>query len=278
MEHMRHKHGSQTLTQESVAQLRQLDRAAFVICGSIWSRPGNRYTHCRAHTATGDSRGKYFPRSAPPRLHQPPIGSQPIPQGEHQTAPFETLSSVNVTHSCLATFIASAMAIPRSIVSRCATGWAESLEGALKGHQSWDILWRRWLRILLAEVPKGPDRNSEIKKRRPQLWEAGKVHDLIGRILGQQHTGPQEKKTLRPQTAEQRGKRACALTARGSIRKALKGLVGGAAAGSAEHRMHWTTALISGAPGEVRTPQAQNGLQQREQPGVEADTGKPAML
>ena len=98
------------------------------------------------------------------------------------------------------------------------------------------------------------------------------MHDLIGRILGQQHTGPQEKKTLRPQTAEQRGKRACALTARGSIRKALKGLVGGAAAGSAEHRLLWTTALISGAPGEVRTPQAQNGLQQREQPGVEADT------
>ena len=158
------------------------------------------------------------------------------------------------------------MAIPRSIVLRCATGWAESLEGALKGHQSWE------LRTLLAEVPKGPDRNSEIKKRRLQLWEAGKVHDLIGRILGQQHTGPQEKKTLRPQTAEQRGKRACALTARGSTSKAMKGLVGGAAAGSAEHRMHWTTALISGAPGEVRTPQAQNGLQQREQPGVEADT------
>ena len=273
MEHMRHKHGSQTLTQESVAQLRQLDRAAFVICGSIWSRPGNRYTHCRAHTATGDSRGKYFPRSAPPRLHQPPIGSQPIPQGEHQTAPFETLSSLNVTHSCLATFIASAMAIPRSIVSRCATGWAESLEGALKGHQSWDILWRHWLRILLAEVPKGPDRNSEIQKKTPTAVGSRKSARSHWKNSGSAaHWATGEENFLRPQTAEQRGKRACALTARGSISKALKGLVGGAAAGSAEHRMHWTTALISGAPGEVRTPQAQNGLQQREQPGVEADT------
>ena len=30
--------------------------------------------------------------------------------------------------------------------------------------------------------------NAELK-RHPQLWEAGEVHDLIGRILGQQHTG-----------------------------------------------------------------------------------------
>ena len=42
-------------------------------------------------------------------------------------------------------------------VSRYATAWAESLEAKLK--------------------------------RRLQLWEAGEVHDLVGRILGQQHTG-----------------------------------------------------------------------------------------
>ena len=62
------------------------------------------------------------------------------------------------------------------------------------------------------------------------MWEAGEVNDLIGRVLGQQHTGQQtsEKKMMKPQTEEQRGKRACAFTARGSISKA-KELVGGAA-------------------------------------------------
>ena len=60
-----------------------------------------------------------------------------------------------------------------------------------------------------------------------------KVHDLVGRILGQQHTGQQsrEKKPCRPQTEEQRGNRACALAARGSMSKAMKELVGGAAIG-----------------------------------------------
>ena len=43
---------------------------------------------------------------------------------------------------------------------------------------------------------------------------------------------------------EQREQRACALTARGSISKAVKGLVGGAAQGSADCRKNWTTALI----------------------------------
>ena len=53
------------------------------------------------------------------------------------------------------------------------------------------------------------------------------MHDLIGRILGQQYTGQQivEKKRMKPQTEEQRGKRACSLTARGSISKAMKGSV-----------------------------------------------------
>ena len=40
------------------------------------------------------------------------------------------------------------------------------------------------------------------------------------------------------------GKGACALTARRSISKAVKGLVGGAAQGSADCRKNWTTASI----------------------------------
>ena len=44
-------------------------------------------------------------------------------------------------------------------------------------------------RLLLAEVPKGSDRNAELKLRL-QLWEAGEISELIGRALEQQHSGP----------------------------------------------------------------------------------------
>ena len=51
------------------------------------------------------------------------------------------------------------------------------------------------------------------------------------------------------QTDEQRGKRACALTARGFIRKAMTGLVGGAAQGSDDCRRNWTAALTPRSSG-----------------------------
>ena len=77
-----------------------------------------------------------------------------------------------------------------------------------------------WLRI-----PKSIDRNSEVALRL-QMWETGQVSE-------QQHLGPlrKRKREMQPQTDEQRGKRACALTARESISTALKALVGGAAQG-----------------------------------------------
>ena len=120
------------------------------------------------------------------------------------------------------------MALPRCVVSRYATARAESLEGAISGHQSWALLCRCRCRLRLAEVPRGTDRNLELKLRL-RLWEAGEVSELISKILGKQHRATQ------PQTDEQRGKRACALTATGSISKAVKGLVGGA--GQRFHRL-----------------------------------------
>ena len=135
------------------------------------------------------------------------------------------------------------MAPPQCVVSRYATAWAESLEGATSGHQSWALLCRYRCRLLLAEIPKGVDRNSELKQV-VQLWKSRQTSDLIGKVLGQQGSGPLRRtaRKTQPQTDEQRGKRACALTARGSISKAMKGLVG-AAQGSADCR-NWTTALI----------------------------------
>ena len=48
---------------------------------------------------------------------------------------------------------------------------------------------------------------------------------------------------MQSHTEEQRGKRACALTARGSFSDAMKGLAGGASQGSADCRKNWTTAF-----------------------------------
>ena len=137
------------------------------------------------------------------------------------------------------------MALPRRVVSRCATAWAESLEG-----QSWALLCRYRCRLLLAEIPKCVDRNSELKLRL-HLWETGQISDLICKVLGQQNSGMLRRTARRvpPQTDEQRPKRACALTARASISKAMKGLVGGAAQGSADRRRNWTTLLIPRSSG-----------------------------
>ena len=153
---------------------------------------------------------------------------------------------------------ASAMALPRCVVSRCAAAWTESFEGAMSGHQSWALLCRYRCRLLFAEIPKGVDRNSELKQRL-HLWETGQISDLICKVLGQQNSGPLRRtaRRVQPQTDEQRGKRPCALTARGSISKAMKGLVGGAAQGSADCRRNWTTALIPRSSGIGTHPTAE---------------------
>ena len=140
------------------------------------------------------------------------------------------------------------MVIPRCTVSRCAAAWAESLEGAIRGHRSRAMLCRCRCRLLLAEVPTGSDGNAEMKLR---LQLSGENRELIGRVLEQQHSGPlrRRKRVTQPQTDEQRGKRGCALKVLGSTSKAMKGLVGGAAQGSADCRMNWTTALIPRSSG-----------------------------
>ena len=102
------------------------------------------------------------------------------------------------------------------------------------------------------------------------------MHDVTGRIEvshSGQHT---EGKMMQPQTEEQRGKQACALSARGAISKVMQGTRGGAAASTAEHRKQWTTALIP----RVRTPQKRHGLKQRvcSMHGEEAGTRKPDVL
>ena len=95
------------------------------------------------------------------------------------------------------------------IATRRSVCTEDSLEGSLKCHQSWAISCQNGCR--LPEIHKGYDRNEELK-RRLQSWEAREVHDLIGRVFGEQHTGQQAamKNKVKPQTEVQRGKRACA--------------------------------------------------------------------
>ena len=95
-------------------------------------------------------------------------------------------------------------------------------------------------KMSLAEIPKGSHRNAEFKHRL-QLWEAGEIRELVGRVLVRQ-----EEKVLQRQTDEQWGKRACALAGRGSISKTTKGLV---EPHRAQQTKHWTTALIPRSSG-----------------------------
>ena len=154
------------------------------------------------------------------------------------------------------------MALPRCVVSRYTMAWAESLEGAMSGQQFWALLCCNRCRLLLTEIPRGVDRNSELKQR-PHLWESGQISVLVGKVLGQQSSGPL-RRTARgapPQTDEQRGKRASALIA--------QGLVGGAAQGSADCRRNWTTALIPRSSGMGTHPSGAKCAEAARMCGVE---------
>ena len=124
---------------------------------------------------------------------------------------------------------ASGMAIPAVCRVAVRHGVGGKLRKGSERTPVWDGFVPISVPLLMAEIPKGCDTDEELT-RRQQVWEAGEVHEFIRRALGQQQTAT--KNTLKPHTEEHRGKRACALTARGSISKARKGLVGGAAVGS----------------------------------------------
>ena len=180
----------------------------------------------KRHSSPRTSRWGHFPRQTTARAtgrsgtaagQQLPQGSQPVPPGE----PLDGSSLLNchfrdvvLTDRDKQLLIelrrASAMALPRCVVSR----WAESLEGVTSGHQSWALLCRFRCRLFLAKIPKGVDWNSELRQRL-HLWESGQISDLISKVLGQQSSGPLRRtaRGVQPKTDEQRGKRACALTA-----------------------------------------------------------------
>ena len=71
--------------------------------------------------------------------------------------------------------------MPKCIASRMATSMAESVEGAIAGCGEWGFLARYRTRLLLAYIPEGVDRYTDLK-RRLQLWESGQFDELKRRV------------------------------------------------------------------------------------------------
>ena len=196
----------------------------------------NRRQPGHQNAAASGTTGQKLPQSSPPALPGEPVDDSPLPKCPIRDVPLSERDTLLLTELRQAPVVA--------------TAWAESLEGAVSSHQFWALLCHYRCHLLFAAIPKGVDRNSQLKQRL-HLWEVGHITDLISKVLGQQSSGPFRRtpKTVQPQSDEQRGKRSCALSARGSISKAMKGLVGGAAQGSADCRLNWTTALIPRSSG-----------------------------
>ena len=159
-----------------------------------------------------------------------------IPQ--NQAAQFETLSSLKVTHNCLQNFTE-----PQSWSSREAWYRATPQLGqrALKG-----------LSVVTSSGPSSVDVGVGYCWRKQSCnvaYKCGKQEKCTMSSKEFRVSSTLDNKKKQPQTEEQRAKRDCALTARKSISKAMKRLVGGAAAGTAEHMKQWTTALIPRSSG-----------------------------
>ena len=123
------------------------------------------------------------------------------------------------------------------------------MRGSLAGNADWAFLTRFRSRLLLAPVPEGLDRNTELKKHLTH-WENGRFDDLVAHVAGQQASPTQRgvraghSQGAQSQTEEKLGKKARQQVASQAVSKAMKGLVGGVAAGTAQEREQWAADLI----------------------------------
>jgi hypothetical protein len=117
----------------------------------------------------------------------------------------------------------------------------------MANNEVWGFLARYRSRLLLAPVPEGVDRNTELK-RRLQHWERGRFDELVQHVAGQQvkvERLRQGRQTASIDNSEERlGRTARQKTAANAVSKAMKGLVGGVAAGSPSERERWAADLI----------------------------------
>ena len=98
--------------------------------------------------------------------------SQPVPQGDlldDSPLPNCPIRDIVLTERDMQVLPelrrASAMALPRCTVSRYATAWAESLEGAISAHQTWALLCRYCCRLLLSWMGRSVSSS-------PRCWDS----------------------------------------------------------------------------------------------------------
>ena len=253
---MGQKHGGQVLLEDSVGQLRWLSHQA---CPVLLAGPPGRSGVASVTTAEATLLSVNFALDTFQDRRQPehqdaaasgtaagqhlPQSSQPVPSGEPlddrplSNCPVRGVVLTERDKQLLTELPrASAMALPRCAVSRHATAWAEGLEGAMSGHQSWALICRYRCRLLLAEIAKGVDRKSELKQRL-HLWESGQISGLISRVLGQQNSGPLRRAARRVQPQQSH-----------------EGTGG-------RRRADWTTALIPRSSGTGTHPTSAEGVE-----------------
>ena len=163
-------------------------------------------------------------------------------------------------------------AMPRSIVSRV----CHRMRRKPGGSSHWSPVLGHLMPILLLS-----DRNTAETTaaavgggRRSRPLRKNSIQDSS--TLGNK-TGQRKPCSRRPRNSV---KRACKLTARGSISKAMKGLVGGAATGAAERWKHWSTSRYSPElwPRYTSLERGASSSDSSGLLGAEADANQPAAL
>ena len=173
MTHMSQKHGGQILAPQSIAQLRQLDRAACVVCATIRSlrvKPSQFLSGGQCGTSLCS--GQHFSKTGDSLASRKTLQTeQQISDRQlHIAAPDRPVREISVRESDAE----EAMAILRCVVSRDATAWAEGIEGALNGHGNLVPICR----LLVADIPKGYDRNEETEAAFASVggWRSARTH------------------------------------------------------------------------------------------------------
>ena len=119
--------------------------------------------------------------------------------------------------------------VPRCVAAKVETAWTESLEGRFAGNSEWEFLAKYRSRLLLAHMPQGVDRNTDLK-RRLRIWEQGRLDELVLHVAGQQ-VGELRRRQRDVASSkgdlseERRGKNARKKATAGAISKAVKSLV-----------------------------------------------------
>ena len=198
-----------------------------------------------------------------PVPHRPPTGSQPVPPGEAlDDTPLLSSPSRDavVTDGDAQNAWRTSSSLSDGHPAKYCIALRHSVCREPRRSSPWSPVLRHPLPNTVGGSSKGQTQNSSVthscgKQEKctissEDFWVNSTLDNNMWR------------EKMHPQTEEQRGERACDLAARGSISKAMKELVGGAAAGTAEHRKDCTTALIPRSSGRG-THQTQSELKQR---------------